>query len=51
MMRKAPQALVVMAYSTLEEDTDPDNDEDSEPEIQTIYTSQPIIPLYPILPL
>ena len=32
-----------MAYSTSEEDTDLDNDEDSEPEIQTIYTSQPII--------
>ena len=32
-----------MAYSTSEEDSDPDNDDDSEPEFQTIYTSQPII--------
>ena len=32
-----------MAYSTLEEDSDPDNDDDSELEIKTIYTSQPII--------
>ena len=32
-----------MAYSTLEEDSDPNNDDDSNPEIQTIYTSQPII--------
>ena len=39
----SPQALVVMAYSTSEEDTDLDNDEDSELEIQTIYTSQSII--------
>ena len=39
----SPQALVVMAYSTLEEDSDSDKEDDSEPEIQTIYTSQPII--------
>ena len=39
----SPQALVVMAYSTLEEDSDSDNEDDSKPEIQTIYTSQPII--------
>ena len=34
-----------MAYSTLEEDLDPDNEDGSNPEIQTIYTSQPIISL------
>ena len=39
----SPQALVVMAYSTSEEDSEPDNEYDSDPEIQTIYTSQPII--------
>ena len=32
-----------MVYSTSEEDSDLDNEEDSDPEIQTIYTSQPII--------
>ena len=32
-----------MAYSTLEEDSYLDNDDDSDPEIQIIYTSQPII--------
>ena len=32
-----------MAYSTLEEDSKSDNEDDLEPEIQTIYTSQPII--------
>ena len=32
-----------MAYSTSEEDSEPDNEYDSDPEIQTIYTSQPII--------
>ena len=32
-----------MAYSTSEEDSDPANDDDSDLEIQTIYTSQPII--------
>ena len=32
-----------MAYSTSEEDLDPDSEYDSDPEIQTIYTSQPII--------
>ena len=32
-----------MAYSTSEENSDLDNEDDSEPEIQTIYTSQPII--------
>ena len=39
----SPQALVVMAYSTSKEDSNSDNENDSEPEIQTIYTSQPII--------
>ena len=39
----SPQALVVMAYSTSEEDSDPDSEYDSNLEIQTIYTSQPII--------
>ena len=39
----SPQALAVMAYSTLEEDSDPDNEDGSNPEIQTIYTSHPII--------
>ena len=39
----SPQALVVMAYSTSEEDSDSDNEDDSKLEIQTIYTSQPII--------
>ena len=38
-----PQALVVVAYSTSEEDSEPDSEYDSDPEIQTIYTSQPII--------
>ena len=32
-----------MAYSTSEEDSDLDNEDDSKLEIQTIYTSQPII--------
>ena len=32
-----------MVYSTSEEDSNLDNEEDSDPEIQTIYTSQPII--------
>ena len=32
-----------MAYSTPEKDSDLDNDDDSELEIKTIYTSQPII--------
>ena len=35
----SPQALVVMAYSISEEDSDLDNDDASDPEIQTIYTS------------
>ena len=39
----SPQALAVVAYSTSEVDSDPDNEYDSDPEIQTIYTSQPII--------
>ena len=39
----SPQALVVMAYSTLEEDSNSDSYDASNPEIQTIYTSQPII--------
>ena len=38
-----PQAPVVMTYSTSEEDSEPDNEYDSDLEIQTIYTSQPII--------
>ena len=32
-----------MAYSTSEGDSDPDSEYDLDPEIQTIYTSQPII--------
>ena len=32
-----------MAYSTSEEDSDSDSYDASDPEIQTIYTSQPII--------
>ena len=32
-----------MAYSTSEGDSDPNSEYDSDPEIQTIYTSQPII--------
>ena len=36
----SPQALVVVAYSTSEEDSKPDCEYDSDPEIQTIYTSQ-----------
>ena len=39
----SPQALAVVAYSTSEVDSDPDSEYDSDPEIQTIYTSQPII--------
>ena len=39
----SPQALAVMAYSTSKEDLDPDSEYDSNLEIQTIYTSQPII--------
>ena len=39
----SPQALVVMAYSSSEEDSDSNSEYDSEPEIQTIYTSQPVI--------
>ena len=39
----SPQALAVVAYSTLEGDSDPDSEYDSNLEIQTIYTSQPII--------
>ena len=39
----SPQALVVMAYSTSEEDPNSDSDDISDREIQTIYTSQPII--------
>ena len=39
------------AYSTFEEDLDPNND-DSNPEIQIIYTSQPIIaPLTNLTPI
>ena len=39
----SPQVLAVVAYSTSEGDSDPDNEYDSDSEIQTIYTSQPII--------
>ena len=39
----SPQALAIMAYSTSEEDSELDNEYDSDPEVQTIYTSQPII--------
>ena len=39
----SPQALAVMAYSTSEEDSEPDSEYDSDPEIQAIFTSQPII--------
>ena len=39
----SPQTLAVVAYSTSEEDSEPDNEYDSNPKIQTIYTSQPII--------
>ena len=39
----SPQALAVVAYSTSEGDSDPDSEYDSDPEIQTMYTSQPII--------
>ena len=39
----SPQALAVMAYSTSKEDSEPDSEYDSDLEIQTIYTSQPII--------
>ena len=37
------QALVVMGYSTTEEDLDSLSSDISDPEIQTIYTSQPIV--------
>ena len=41
-----------MAYSTSEEDSKLDNEYDSNPEIQTIYTSQPIIaPLTNLTPI
>ena len=39
----SPQALAVVAYSTSKGDSEPDSEYDSDPEIQTIYTSQPII--------
>ena len=39
----SPQALAVMAYSTSKEDSEPDSKYDSDPEIQAIFTSQPII--------
>ena len=39
----SPQVLAVVAYSTSEEDSEPNSEYDSDPEIQTIYTSQPII--------
>ena len=39
----SPQTLAVVAYSTSEEDSEPNSEYDSDPEIQTIYTSQPII--------
>ena len=48
----SPQALAVMAYSTSEEDSEPDSEYDSDLEIQTIYTSQPIIaPLTNLTPI
>ena len=48
----SPQALIVMAYSTSEEDSNSDSYGASNPEIQTIYTSQPIIaPLSLPLPI
>ena len=44
----SPQALVVMAYSTSEEDSNSDSYDASNLEIQNIYTSQSIIaPLTP----
>ena len=39
----SPQVLVVMAYSTSEEDSNSGSYDASDPEIQTICTSQPII--------
>ena len=39
----SPQALAVVAYSTLEKDSEPDSEYDSDPEIQTTYKSQPKI--------
>ena len=39
----SPQVLVVMAYSTSEEDSNSSSYDASDPEIQTICTSQPII--------
>ena len=39
----SPQALAVVAYSTSEENSKLDSEYDSDLEIQTIYTSQPII--------
>ena len=38
----SPQALAVVAYSTSEEDSGPESKYDSDLEIQTIYTFQPI---------
>ena len=43
----SPQALVVMAYSTSEEDSNSNSDDVSDPEIQTIYTFQPVIAFLP----
>ena len=39
----SPQVLAVVTYSTLEGDSELDSEYDSDPKIQTIYTSQPII--------
>jgi len=39
----SPQTLMVIIYSTMEEDLDSSNSDASDLEIQTIYTSQPII--------
>ena len=36
-----------MAYSTSEEDSDSNSDDVSDPEIQTIYTFQPVIAFLP----
>ena len=39
----SPQTLAIMAYSISKEDSNSDSDDVSDPEIQTIYTSQPVI--------
>ena len=48
----SPQASAVVAYSTSKEGSELDSEYDSDPEIQTIYTSQPIIaPLTNLTPI